>query len=44
MAGPDMRLYKDTSLGNAAAYGASKGGLLQLTRWLATVMAPKVRG
>jgi NAD(P)-dependent dehydrogenase (short-subunit alcohol dehydrogenase family) len=43
MAGPDMRLYKDTSLGNAAAYGASKGGLLQLTRWLATVMAPKVR-
>jgi NAD(P)-dependent dehydrogenase (short-subunit alcohol dehydrogenase family) len=43
MVGPDMRLYENTSLGNAAAYGASKGGLLQLTRWLATVMAPKVR-
>jgi NAD(P)-dependent dehydrogenase (short-subunit alcohol dehydrogenase family) len=43
MVGPDMRLYEDTTLGNAAAYGASKGGLLQLTRWLATVMAPHVR-
>lgn len=41
--GPDMRLYEDTTLGNAAAYGASKGGLLQLTRWLATIMAPHVR-
>jgi NAD(P)-dependent dehydrogenase (short-subunit alcohol dehydrogenase family) len=43
MVGPDMRLYEGTNLGNAAAYGASKGGLLQLTRWLATVMAPRVR-
>jgi NAD(P)-dependent dehydrogenase (short-subunit alcohol dehydrogenase family) len=43
MVGPDMRLYEGTTLGNAAAYGASKGGLLQLTRWLATVMAPHVR-
>jgi NAD(P)-dependent dehydrogenase (short-subunit alcohol dehydrogenase family) len=43
MVGPDMRLYEGTDLGNAAAYGASKGGLLQLTRWLATVMAPHVR-
>jgi NAD(P)-dependent dehydrogenase (short-subunit alcohol dehydrogenase family) len=43
MVGPDMRMYEDTQLGNAAAYGASKGGLLQLTRWLATVLAPKIR-
>ena len=43
MVGPDMRLYDETPLGNAAAYGASKGGLLQLTRWLATVMSPHVR-
>jgi NAD(P)-dependent dehydrogenase (short-subunit alcohol dehydrogenase family) len=43
MMGPDLSLYEDTPLGNAAAYGSSKGGLLQLTRWLATVMAPKVR-
>jgi NAD(P)-dependent dehydrogenase (short-subunit alcohol dehydrogenase family) len=41
--GPDMRLYADTSMANPAAYGASKGGLLQLTRYLATVLAPSVR-
>jgi len=41
--GPDMRLYENTSMGNPAAYAASKGGLLQLTRWLATVLAPDVR-
>ena len=43
MVGPDMHLYEDTTLGNPAAYAASKGGLLQFTRWLATVLAPKVR-
>jgi NAD(P)-dependent dehydrogenase (short-subunit alcohol dehydrogenase family) len=43
VAGPDMRLYEGTAMGNPAAYGASKGGLLQLTRWLSTVMAPAVR-
>lgn len=41
--GPDMHLYEGTSMGNPAAYAASKGGLLQLTRWLATVLAPDVR-
>jgi len=30
-------------MSNPAAYAASKGGLLQLTRWLSTVMAPEVR-
>ncbi len=43
MVGPDLRLYEDTPYGNPAAYAASKGALLQLTRWLATVLAPKVR-
>lgn len=43
MVGPDVRLYEGTSMGNAVAYGASKGGLLQLTRWLATVLAPHIR-
>lgn len=43
MVGPDMHLYEGTEMGNPAAYAASKGGLLQLTRWMATVMAPKVR-
>jgi NAD(P)-dependent dehydrogenase (short-subunit alcohol dehydrogenase family) len=43
MVGPDLRLYEDTTLGNPAAYAASKGGLMQLTRWLATTLAPHVR-
>ena len=43
MVGPDWRMYADTPMGNPAAYGASKGGLLQLTRWLATTLAPRVR-
>jgi len=41
--GPDWGLYEGTLMSNPAAYGASKGGLLQLTRWLATTMAPAVR-
>src|SRR5262249_36596755 len=41
--GPNLALYTATDLGNPAAYAASKGGLLQLTRWLATVLAPRVR-
>lgn len=41
--GPDLGLYKGTPMGNPAAYAASKAGLLQLTRWLATVLAPRVR-
>ena len=41
--GPDWSLYAGTSMNNAAAYGASKGGLLQFTRWLATTVAPNVR-
>ncbi len=43
VAGPDLGLYQGTAMGNPAAYAASKGGLIQLTRWLATVLAPKVR-
>jgi len=41
--GPDWSLYEGTAMANPAAYAASKGGLLQLTRWLATTLAPKVR-
>jgi NAD(P)-dependent dehydrogenase (short-subunit alcohol dehydrogenase family) len=43
LVGPDLRLYEGTEMGNAAAYAASKGGLLQFTRWLATVLAPEIR-
>ena len=41
--GPDWSLYEGSSMGNPAAYGVSKGGLNQLTRWLATTLAPTVR-
>jgi NAD(P)-dependent dehydrogenase (short-subunit alcohol dehydrogenase family) len=41
--GPDWRLYDGTNLGNPAAYGVSKGGLTQLTRWMATTVAPAIR-
>lgn len=43
MYGPDYGLYEGTAMGNPAAYAASKGGLIQLTRWLATTLAPDVR-
>lgn len=41
--GPDWSLYKKTSMGNPAAYAASKGGLIQFTRWLASTAAPQTR-
>jgi len=41
--GPNLDLYEGTSMGNPAAYAASKGGLVQFTRWCATVLAPQIR-
>jgi NAD(P)-dependent dehydrogenase (short-subunit alcohol dehydrogenase family) len=41
--GPDPRLYAATDLANPVGYGASKGALLQLVRYLATMLAPDVR-
>jgi NAD(P)-dependent dehydrogenase (short-subunit alcohol dehydrogenase family) len=43
MVAPDMRLYDDTKMANPAGYNATKGGILQLTRYLSTVLAPNVR-
>lgn len=43
LVGPNMGLYEGTRMGNPAAYGATKGGLVQLTRYLATVLAPDIR-
>jgi NAD(P)-dependent dehydrogenase (short-subunit alcohol dehydrogenase family) len=41
--GPDNRLYEGTAMGNPGAYAASKGGLIQMTRWLSTILAPEIR-
>ena len=41
--GPDYDLYEGTSMQNPVAYGASKGGLLQLTRYFSCLLAPGVR-
>ena len=41
--GPDFGLYSGTDMANPVGYGASKGGILQLTRYLATILGPSVR-
>jgi NAD(P)-dependent dehydrogenase (short-subunit alcohol dehydrogenase family) len=40
---PDYALYKDINMGNPAAYSVSKGGLIQLTKWLSTTISPEIR-
>lgn len=40
---PDFRLYDGTTMQTPAAYGASKAGLAQLGRYLASVCAPRIR-
>ena len=41
--GPNWHLYEGTSMGNPAAYAASKAGLSHLTKWLSTSLAPNIR-
>ena len=40
---PDYSIYAGTNMGNPAAYAASKGGLIQLTKWLSTTLAREIR-
>ncbi len=40
MVGPDFSLYKGTTLTNAAAYSAIKGGIINFTRYLASYYGP----
>jgi len=37
---PDQRIYGDVGNNSPCNYGASKAGVIQLTRWLATYLAP----
>jgi len=39
---PNPQMYKGLKMNSPAAYSASKGGLLQLTKWLSIQLAPKV--
>lgn len=41
--GPTFSFYDETDMGNPAAYAASKGGLVQLTKWLASALSPTIR-
>jgi NAD(P)-dependent dehydrogenase (short-subunit alcohol dehydrogenase family) len=41
--GPDWSLYAGTEMSSPAAYAASKAGVVNLSKWLATTMAPQVR-
>ena len=43
MRGPNMSFYEDTEMGIPVAYAASKGGFLQFTRFLSSVLAPDIR-
>ena len=40
--GPHWNLYENTSMGNPCAYAASKGGLIQMSKWLSTTLSPKI--
>lgn len=43
MIGADFGLYAGTEMQNPAFYAASKGGIIQLTRYWATTLAPAIR-
>ncbi len=40
---PDFRIYEGTAMAMPAGYAASKGGVVQLTRYLAAALAPRIR-
>lgn len=43
LVGPQPSIYENVEFFNSAGYAASKGGLHQLTKYFATILAPSVR-
>ncbi len=43
LVGPDPAMYLGTEIGNPGYYAAAKGGIVQLTRYWATMLAPVIR-
>ena len=41
--GPDLNLYKNTNIKISAGYNASKAGIVNLTKWMASYFAPNIR-
>tara|TARA_Y100001958_G_C21125713_1_gene468536 strand:+ start:37 stop:828 length:792 start_codon:yes stop_codon:yes gene_type:complete len=40
---PDWNIYENTNINNPAAYSISKAGIVHMTKWLASALAPKIR-
>ena len=40
---PDWNIYQDTNINNPAAYSVSKAGIIYMTKWLASTLAPHIR-
>ncbi len=40
---PDFNMYKGTKMTNPASYNSSKGALGQLTKWMSSNLAPRIR-
>ena len=43
LVGPVPSLYENTEMQNPAYYAAAKGGVVQLTRYFSTLLAPRIR-
>ena len=40
---PDFNLYNGTKMTNPGSYNCSKGAMVQLTKWMSSFLAPKIR-
>ena len=40
---PDWNIYKNTNINNPAGYSIAKAGVIYMTKWLASTLAPAIR-